>query len=108
MKQKTQNLVMKQPVAIIGIGCRFPQASNPSEFWCVLRDGVNTITKAPVNHPTKMTGWGGFLNGIDQFDAEFFGISSEEAIKIDPQHRLLLETSWEALEDAGLVPANLA
>ncbi|TRU34966.1 MAG: hypothetical protein EWV50_07530 [Microcystis aeruginosa Ma_MB_F_20061100_S20] len=99
---------MKQPVAIIGIGCRFPQASNPSEFWCVLRDGVNTITKAPVNHPTKMTGWGGFLNGIDQFDAEFFGISSEEAIKIDPQHRLLLETSWEALEDAGLVPANLA
>ena len=99
---------MKQPVAIIGIGCRFPQASNPSEFWCVLRDGVNTITKAPVNHPTKMTGWGGFLNGIDQFDAEFFGISPEEAIKIDPQHRLLLETSWEALEDAGLVPANLA
>ncbi|MGJ0606597.1 type I polyketide synthase [Cylindrospermopsis raciborskii] len=98
----------KQPVAIIGIGCRFAGVNNPSEFWKILQDGVHTITKNAMNRPTEMTGWGGFLKNIDQFDAAFFGISAEEAIKIDPQHRLLLETSWEALEDAGLVPANLA
>jgi acyl transferase domain-containing protein/thioesterase domain-containing protein len=100
--------MIKQPIAIVGMGCRFPGANNPSEFWEILQNGVHKITKDPIDRPTQMTGWAGFLDGIDKFDAAFFGISSEEAIKMDPQHRLLLETSWEALEDAGLVPANLA
>ena len=103
----THSKIQKEPIAIIGIGCRFPNANNPREFWDVLREGVDTITEVQSDRPTKMTGWGGFLKGIDQFDAGFFGISKEEAIKIDPQHRLLLETTWEALEDAGLVPADL-
>jgi acyl transferase domain-containing protein len=98
----------REPIAIIGIGCRFPGANNPNEFWQVNRDGIDTITKAPSDRPIKMTGLGGFLPGIDQFDAAFFGIYPEEAIKIDPQHRLLLEVTWEALEDAGLIPTNLA
>ena len=100
--------MMREAIAIIGMGCRFPSANNPNEFWRVNRDGIDTITKAPSDHPTEMTGWGGFVKGIDKFDAAFFGISPEEAIKIDPQHRLLLEVTWEALEDAALVPANLA
>jgi len=98
---------MREAIAIIGMGCRFPGANNPHEFWRVNRDGINAITKSPSDRPTEMTGLGGFLQGIDQFDAAFFGISPEEAIKIDPQHRLLLEVTWEALEDAGLIPTNL-
>ncbi|PZV23418.1 MAG: hypothetical protein DCF12_19045 [Snowella sp.] len=100
--------MMREAIAIIGMGCRFPGANDLSEFWQVNRDGIDTITQSPSDRPTKMTGWGGFLKGIEKFDAAFFGISSEEAIKIDPQHRLLLEVTWEALEDAGLIPTNLA
>ena len=99
--------MMREPIAIIGMGCRFPGANDLSEFWQVNRDGIDTITQSPSDRPTEMTGLGGFLQGIDQFDAAFFGISPEEAIKIDPQHRLLLEVTWEALEDAGLIPTNL-
>ena len=54
------------------------------------------------------TRWGGFLERVDEFDCEFFGISPREAVRVDPQHRLLLEVAWEALEDAGLPPAELA
>ena len=100
--------MLKEYIAIIGMGCRFPSASNLNEFWQVNRDGIDTITEASNDRPIKITGWGGFLKGIDQFDAAFFGISPEEAIKIDPQHRLLLEVTWEALENAGQIPANLA
>jgi acyl transferase domain-containing protein/thioesterase domain-containing protein len=99
--------MMREAIAIIGMGCRFPGANDLSEFWQVNRDGIDTITEASSDRPIKMTGLGGFLPGIDQFDAAFFGISPEEAIKIDPQHRLLLEVTWEALEDSGLIPANL-
>lgn len=98
----------REPIAIIGLGCRFPGANNPDEFWQVNRDGIDNITKAPSGRPTEMTSWGGFLQGIDKFDAAFFSIASEEAVKIDPQHRLLLEVTWETLEDAGLIPADLA
>jgi len=100
--------MLKESIAIIGMGCRFPGASNLSEFWEIIHDGVDTITEAPKDRPTEMKGLGGFLQGIDEFDAAFFGIAPEEAIKIDPQHRLLLEVTWEALENAGLIPANLA
>jgi acyl transferase domain-containing protein/thioesterase domain-containing protein len=100
--------MLKESIAIIGMGCRFPGASNLSEFWEIIHDGIDTITEAPKDRPTEMKGLGGFLQGIDEFDAAFFGIAPEEAIKIDPQHRLLLEVTWEALENAGLIPANLA
>jgi phthiocerol/phenolphthiocerol synthesis type-I polyketide synthase B len=105
------------PVAIVGIGCRFPGGVvDPETFWQLLIDGVDAITDIPRDRmaidryydprpavPGRiMTRWGGFLTGIDEFDAAFFGISPREAERMDPQQRLLLETAWEALEDAGV------
>ena len=100
-----------EPIAIIGMGCRFPGAANPAALWQLLCDGVDAIGEVPSNRwpletlytdtltPGKMTTrWGGFLSEIDQFDPLFFGISPLEATYIDPQQRLLLETSWEALQ----------
>jgi acyl transferase domain-containing protein/NADPH:quinone reductase-like Zn-dependent oxidoreductase len=113
----------REPIAIVGIGCRFPgDANSPSTFWQLLRDGMNAITEVaperwnreafyggPEARPGKMlTQWGGFLKNIDGFDADFFGISPREAAQMDPQQRLVLELAWEALEDAGQVPAQLA
>ena len=107
---------MNAPVAIVGIGCRFPGGVvDPASFWRVVRDGVDTITEIPADRfdaaalfeaggpaPGRIaTRWGGFLDGIDQFDAGFFSMAPREADRLDPQQRLLLETSWEALEDAG-------
>ncbi|WP_193196930.1 type I polyketide synthase [Nostoc sp. MG11] len=111
-----------EPIAIIGIGCRFPGAENPESFWNLLRSGGDAITEVPSDRwdidafydpnpgiPGKMsTRWGGFLNQVDQFDPGFFGILPRRAKLIDPQHRLVLEVAWEALEDAGVVPAKLA
>ena len=111
-----------EPIAIIGIGCRFPGAKDPQAFWRLLRDGVDAITDVPPDRwdvqtvydpdpeaPGKTnTRWGGFLEQVDQFDPFFFGISPREAARQDPQQRLLLEVAWEALEDAGQVPERLA
>ncbi|MGK7942439.1 MAG: type I polyketide synthase [Crocosphaera sp.] len=113
---------MVDPIAIVGLGCRFPQANNPKNYWKLLEDGVNTITEVPSERwdiqsyynetpatPGKMnTKWGGFLDEVDKFDADFFRISPREAEYIDPQQRLLLEVAWEALENGGLVPEKLA
>src|SRR6516165_7993782 len=111
-----------EPIAIIGIGCRFPGgADNPEAFWQRLRDGVDAIVEVPSDRwdieayydpnpdaPGKMySRCGGFLDRVDTFDPEFFGISPREAVSIDPQQRLLLEVSWEALEHAGIVPGTL-
>ncbi|MBD2385061.1 non-ribosomal peptide synthetase/type I polyketide synthase [Cylindrospermum sp. FACHB-282] len=108
-----------EPIAIIGMSCRFPGgANNPQSFWTILREGVDAVTEVPPNRwniedyydenphsPGKIyTKSGGFLSDIDQFDPHFFGISSREAVSIDPQHRLLLEVTWEALENAGHIP----
>jgi acyl transferase domain-containing protein len=113
----------KEPIAIIGIGCRFPGGANsPDAFWQLLADGVDAITEVPPDRwnlpafhdhdPTKpgktYSRWGGFLDNIDRFDAHFFGISPREAAHIDPQQRILLELTWEALEDAGQAPERLA
>ncbi|MEH2171990.1 type I polyketide synthase [Nostoc sp.] len=113
----------QEPIAIVGIGCRFPGGvQSPASFWNLLQNGRDAITEIPsdrwnVNkfyHPDPVepgkiySRWGGFLDQIDQFDAKFFGISGAEAARIDPQQRLLLETTWEALEDAGLVLEHLA
>jgi acyl transferase domain-containing protein/acyl-CoA synthetase (AMP-forming)/AMP-acid ligase II/thioesterase domain-containing protein/acyl carrier protein len=111
-----------EPIAVIGIGCRFPGAQGPEGFWQLLREGVDAITEIPRERwnaealydpdpdaPGKLnTRWGGFLNHIDQFDPSFFKIAHREAVRIDPQQRLLLETAWEALEDAGLSAERLA
>ncbi|HSN25873.1 MAG TPA: aminotransferase class I/II-fold pyridoxal phosphate-dependent enzyme, partial [Kofleriaceae bacterium] len=91
-------------VAIVGIGCRFPGASGSEEYWRLLKDGRDAISEVPATRwdaPESAVRWGGFLDQVDQFDAQFFGISSREAIRIDPQQRLLLEVTWEALEHAG-------
>lgn len=107
----------QEPIAIIGIGCRFPGGvKDPDSFWQFLAGGGDAIQEIPPDRidletyfdptpatPGKMsTRWGGFLDQIDAFDAAFFGISPREAERMDPQQRLLLEVAWEALEDAGL------
>jgi myxalamid-type polyketide synthase MxaB len=111
-----------EPVAIIGIGCRFPGANGQDEFWRLLRDGIDAITDIPSGRfevdsvydplpgaPGKIINRaGGFLKHIDQFDPYFFGISPREALRLDPQQRLLLEVTWEALEDAGIKAEALA
>jgi acyl transferase domain-containing protein/NADPH:quinone reductase-like Zn-dependent oxidoreductase/SAM-dependent methyltransferase len=110
-----------EPVAVIGLGCRFPGAPDPDAFWELLRDGADAIREVPEDRwdlkelydpdpgvPGKMsTRFGGFLERIDEFDAAFFGIAPREATRIDPQQRLLLEVAWEALEHAGLSPPRL-
>ncbi|HEV8485412.1 MAG TPA: beta-ketoacyl synthase N-terminal-like domain-containing protein, partial [Blastocatellia bacterium] len=108
----------REPIAIIGIGCRFPGAQGAEGFWQLLCEGVDAITEIPrerwdvdeiPDEPDKLnTRWGGFLNHIDQFDPSFFKISRREAVCMDPQQRLLLETAWEALDDAGLSAESLA
>lgn len=114
--------IATEPVAIIGLSCRFPGASNPEAFWQLLRNGADAITEVPSERfdlrtfydpnraaPGKMnTRWGGFLKQVDQFDPQFFGISPREAARMDPQQRLLLEVTWEALEDAGQELERLA
>ncbi len=111
-----------EPIAIVGIACRFPGgASSPAAFWNLLRDGVDAVREVPsdrwsldqlydanVSAPGKVaTRWAGFLDDVATFDAGFFGISPREAIQVDPQQRLMLELSWESLEDAGLAPHAL-
>ena len=98
----------KENIAIVGIGCRFPKAKSHQKFWEILLNRTDTITEANCQPDTGITGWGGFLEERDKFDANFFGISAQEAITIDPQQRFLLEVAWEALEDAGQIPENLA
>ncbi|HEY7330127.1 MAG TPA: type I polyketide synthase [Gemmataceae bacterium] len=112
-----------EPLAIIGIGCRFPgNANDPSSFWNLLINGVDAVADVPRERWNKKSFYdpeigkpgkshacrGGFVNGIDQFDAAFFGISPREAAHMDPQQRLVLETVWEALEDGGQVLEQLA
>lgn len=111
-----------EPIAVIGIGCRFPQAPNPEAFWRLLRGGKEAIAPIPQDRwevsafydpdpetPGKMNvACGGFLDSIDGFDADFFGMSAEEVEHTDPQQRLFLEVAWEALENAGIAPVSLA
>jgi 3-oxoacyl-(acyl-carrier-protein) synthase/SAM-dependent methyltransferase len=112
-----------EPIAIVGIGCRFPgDANDLDSFWQLLVTGHNTTRKPPANRwnpddyydsdltkPGKLyVREGSFLNRIEDFDADFFGISGREAVSLDPQQRILLEVSWEALENAGIRPSSLA
>lgn len=119
-KLETLRNKLREPLAVIGLGCRFPQASGPDQFWKLLKDGGCAITETPEDRwdsslkagndkdPGKVTAnRGGFLDGVDQFDASFFGIARREAETIDPQQRLLLEVTWETVEHAGLDAGQL-
>jgi acyl transferase domain-containing protein len=112
----------REPIAVVGFACRFPGGANDAEsFWRILRDGVDAIGEVPPdrwdidayydpdpNKPGKMnTRWGGFVDGIDHFDPQLFGVSPREASSMDPQQRILLEVAWEALENAGQAPDSL-
>jgi phthiocerol/phenolphthiocerol synthesis type-I polyketide synthase C len=100
-----------EPIAIIGIGCRFPGADGPAAFWRLLTEGRDAVGDIPPERWTAepgSVGRGGFLEQVDQFDAKFFNISPREAARIDPQQRLLMEVAWEALEDAGQPTEPLA
>src|SRR5437588_3950888 len=110
------------PIAIIGMACRLPGGiESPDQLWRALLRGDDLITEIPADRwdadeyydpepgvpGRSVSRWGGFLDDATGFDPEFFGISEREAIAMDPQHRLLLETSWEAVEHAGLAPNSL-
>ncbi len=113
-----------EPIAIVGMGCRFPGGANdPESFWQILHNGIDTIKEVPSSRwdldayydpdPETLgkmyTREGGFLDAkVDEFDAEFFGLAPREAVIMDPQQRLLLEVSWEALENAGVAVDQLA
>lgn len=111
-----------EPIAIIGLGCRFPGGGNsPQAYWELLQEGRDAITEVLPSRwnidayydpdpdaPGKMSSrWGGFIEAVDQFEPQFFGIAPREAVSMDPQQRLLLEVAWEALENAGYSPEGL-
>ncbi len=110
-----------EPIAVIGMGCRFPGAANPQKFWRALQAGADAVSEIPKSRwnlddyydpnpdaPGKMsTRYAALLDHVDQFDPEFFGISPREAVAMDPQQRLLLEVTWEALENAAQNPRDL-
>lgn len=117
-KQDKRTAPEREPIALVGIGCRFPGANSPDDFWDLLQNGRDLIREIPGDRwdvdsyydpdsqvPGKMySRVGGFLDRVDAFDAEFFDISRREALSLDPQHRVVLEVAWEALERAGENP----
>ncbi|MEW6234620.1 MAG: type I polyketide synthase [Candidatus Omnitrophota bacterium] len=117
-KLEASEKARSEPIAIIGLGCRFPGgANNLDSFWRLLLDGRDAVTDIPPDRwdvdacfdpvhgiPGKMVArCGAFLEDVSGFDAAFFGVSPREAAAMDPQQRILLETAWEALENAGIV-----
>ncbi|MGP3974372.1 acyltransferase domain-containing protein [Streptomyces sp. 8N114] len=95
------------PIAIVGLACRFPKAPSAEKFWRLLTDEANdAVTDLPGGRWAGRAR-GGFLDQVDLFDPAFFGISPREAVHVDPQQRLTLELAWEALEDAGIPPHGL-
>nr|AFU81769.1 styrene syntase [Styrene synthase expression construct pBbA2c-ss1] len=110
-----------EPIAIVGMACRFPGAPDVDSYWRLLSGGVDAVTEVPAGRwdmdafydrdPRSLgdvsTLRGGFIDDVDRFDAMFFGISPREAVSMDPQQRLMLELAWEALEDAGIVAERL-
>ncbi|MEV4135106.1 beta-ketoacyl synthase N-terminal-like domain-containing protein [Dactylosporangium sp. NPDC049742] len=112
-----------EPIAIVGVGARFPGGVVDTEsFWDLLSNGRDAVGEIPADRwdvdayydpePLRagksISRWGGYLEHVDRFDHDFFGISRREAVMMDPQQRLILEVTWEALEDAGLPPRDLA
>ena len=111
----------EEPIAIVGMACRFPGASSIPEFWRLLEEGGNSILESTPGtgirrvdelfsnnpNPGDACRFCAYVDGIEQFDAGFFRISPAEAQLLDPQQRMMLETSWQALEDAGMDPVRL-
>ena len=100
--------ISDEAIAVVGMSCRLPQAENPAQLWQLLRDGRSAIGAPPESRPELPTRPGGYLADVSGFDAGFFGISPREASSMDPQQRLMLELAWEALEDARILPRELA
>src|ERR1700733_8897167 len=110
-----------EPMAIVGLSCRFPGSPDPDAFWRLLSGGIDAVKEVPANRlgknandepdssvPGKTnTRYGGLLEQVDLFDPGFFGISGREAESMDPQQRLLLEVTWETLENAGIASTSL-
>ena len=122
---KRQQAVPKplaEPIAIVGMACRFPGAPNLTAFWRLIDEGRTGVREVPADRwnadafydptgetPGKMSvRWAAFIEGPDQFDPQFFGITPREAARMDPQQRLLLEVAWEAMENAGRPAEELA
>ena len=121
LRLELERLARKEPIAIIGLSCRFPQAQDAQGFWRLLTAGRSAITRLPDERRRLLAGseeqrllrpehpyWGGYLEDITLFDAQFFGITPREALYMDPQQRLLLEVAYEALADTGAPVARLA
>ena len=104
-----------EPIAIVGMACRFPGAPDLHAFWQLISEGRSAVSEVPADRwnadafydatgetPGKMSvRWAAFIENPDQFDPQFFGITPREAVRMDPQQRLLLEVAWEAMENAG-------
>ncbi|MEM1070534.1 MAG: type I polyketide synthase, partial [Planctomycetota bacterium] len=108
-----------EPIAVVGMGCRFPQARSIEDYWQIIQESRIVTGEVPPNRwnadsffdpdgglGKMITRWGGFVDDVDRFDATFFGVSPREAERMDPQQRLLLEVVWQAMEYGALVPAD--
>ena len=103
IEKSESSLLQKEPIAVIGIGCRFPGGDSPENYWDILINGIDAISEVPKNRwnnedyydpelktpGTVITNWGGFIKDVDSFDNELFKISPREASRIDPQQRIL-------------------
>ncbi len=123
MKRRLETVEMarREPIAIVGMACRAPGANGVLEYWDLLAGGRCPVREVPAErwsaeefyHPKQqepgktISKWGGYIDGPGEFDASFFGISGREAVRMDPQQRWVLETAWEALEDAGIPGRSL-
>ncbi|GAA2460880.1 hypothetical protein GCM10010421_62950 [Streptomyces glaucus] len=125
LRRKNRQLVAAagEPIAVIGIGCRYPGGvRSPEDLWRLVADGADAVSDLPADrgwdltalrtagadeHGHELSTRGGFLDDVAGFDAAFFGVSPREALRMDPQQRILLETAWEAVERAGLDATRL-
>lgn len=124
-KNKADNRMMagkKSDIAVIGMACRFPGAANYDQFWLNLKNDIKSIQEIPgvrwdwkafwgdpkTEKNKTNSKWGGFIEDVGNFDAEFFNFSPREAEIMDPQQRIMLELTWGCLEDAGIRPSQIS